>query len=130
MRGTATGEERPDADLLRLHLALVAQGDEVARILKECHRFPDGITPESRDQEARLADADDRWWGFVDQITATPAQGVQGLHAKAATMELVLEKRVCGLETLADIEAGAIGGPEHRLALSLASDLLGGRAVA
>ena len=93
MRGQVTDED-PDAELLRLHLALAAQGEELARIMAEGDDLPSGFTPASEDQERRLDEANDAWWSLFDEITAIPAQGVAGQRAKAATMLLVLEHTI------------------------------------
>ena len=93
MRGQVTDED-PDAELLRLHLALAAQGEELARIMAEGDDLPSGFTPASEDQERRLDEANDAWWSLFDEITAIPAQGLAGQRAKAATMLLVLEHTI------------------------------------
>jgi hypothetical protein len=120
----------PDAELVRLHQALVAQGALTARIQAE--DLPPGSAAAGEEQEERLAAADDKWWDLVDRITAMPARGETGQRAKAGALLLALHRGVCTYidDTLADIASGAVGDPEHRLALSLASDILDGRILA
>jgi hypothetical protein len=119
----------PDAELVRLHQALVAQTALIARIQAEL--LPPGITAASKDKEERLAAADDKFWDLIDEMTAMPAQSAAGQRAKAGALLLALRNGVCLNinETLADIASGEVGYPEHRLALSLASDILAGRAA-
>jgi hypothetical protein len=122
-----TGTDGPDAGLIRLHAALVAQGAEIARLSaeQEASPYPYG-TPESTAQEARMTAAECEWETIAEQITDLPAQGAAGLRAKAAALLLVLKHDVChGLaDSLDDIAVGNVGDPDHRLSLSLARDLL------
>ncbi len=121
-----------DAELIRLHHALVAQGEDVARIEEEAYSLPGGITPESRAQELRLTEADDAWYHLLTDIIDTPAQSAVGLRVKAEVTLIAQQKYVCVRidHTIEDIVAGDDGNIEDRLALSIARDLLAGRAVA
>jgi hypothetical protein len=120
------GADGADAELIRLHLALVAQLDEVARVQDALHHLP--LSPASNALEQRWDAADGVWWNIADQIAGIPARGVPGQRAKAAALLLVLEHGVLTDigDTLDDIAAGNAGDPDHRLALSLARDLIGG----
>ena len=120
----------PYAELQRLYRALVAQGDVMVRINAEPDP-PGGICPASIDQERRLDEANNRWVVIIDRITAIPAQGVHR-SARQGGRHAALP-RACSPrgadDMLADIAAGAVGEGEHRLALSLARDLLGHQAT-
>jgi hypothetical protein len=120
------GADGADGELIRLRLALVAQLDEVARVQDALHHLP--LSPASNALEQRLDAADGVWWNIADQIAGIPARGVPGQRAKAAALLLVLEHGVLTDigDTLDDIAAGTAGDPDHRLALSLARDLIGG----
>jgi hypothetical protein len=131
---TAAHGAPPDADaeLVRLHHALLAQGEVVARIEEEAYSLPGGINAESRAQEMRLTEADDAWYQLLTDIIDTPARTAIGLRVKAEVTLIAQEKYVCVRidHTIEDIVAGHDGNIEDRLALSIARDLLSGRAVA
>jgi hypothetical protein len=80
---TAAHGAAADAELIRLHRALLAHGEIVARIETEADSLPYGITPENRAQERRLTEADDAWSGILEDIIDTPARTAVGLRAKA-----------------------------------------------
>jgi hypothetical protein len=128
----AHGAQDADAELIRLYRALLAQGEVVVRIEEEAYSLPGGITPESRAQELRLTEADDAWYQLLTDIIDTPARTAIGLRVKAEVTLIAQEKYVCVRidHTIEDIVAGDDGNIEDRLALSIARDLLSGRAVA
>jgi hypothetical protein len=129
---TAAHGAAADVELIRLHQALLAHGEVVARIEAEADRLPCGITPENRAQERRLTEADDAWSGILEDIIDTPARTAVGLRMKALTTLIAQQKYVCVHidHTIDDIVAARDGNVEDRLALSIARDLLGGRASA
>jgi hypothetical protein len=126
----AHGAQDADAELVRLHQALVAQCDLIDRI--EAEGVGADITAASKDQERRLDEAMDRWWVLAEAIVGIPAHTAAGLAAKAATAKIALERVViCGInQTVADIESRETGEIEHRLLWSIAKDLLARGAVA
>jgi hypothetical protein len=128
----AQADTADDAELIRLHHALLAQGEVVVRIEEEAYSLPGGITPESRAQELRLTEADDAWYQLLTDIIDTPARTAVGLRVKAAVTLIAQQKYVCVYvdHTIDDIVAGHDGNIEDGLALSIARDLLGGRATA
>ena len=91
-----------------------------------------GITPESIDYEERIAAADSVWWRLAEKITDIPARTPEGVQAKAGAMLNVLDRVVLISigSTLDDIVTGDEGEIEDRMALSLARDVLAGRAAA
>jgi hypothetical protein len=127
------GADGPDAELIAMCARLVAQAEVVDRIDAEGAALPGhGITPESEAHEERMEVAGVQWWATAEQICGIPARTPSGLHAKAGAMRDLLARLVCtGIDqTLADIETGEEGELEDRMALSLARDVLSGRAEA
>lgn len=101
----------------------------VAAIAEEGHRLPDGITPASKDQERRLAEAMDAREDMWERFAATPAKTSAGMQAKAEALgAALLLYTYAPARTLDDLaETGEL---HERLALSLARDVMAGRAVA
>jgi hypothetical protein len=115
----------PDAELTRLHAALIEQTAVLARM--EADKLPPGITPESDAHEQRMLAAERHYRAIAAEVTRTPAHGEAGLKAKAAALMLALEHYLChrigsGLD---DIATGEMGDDDHRLSLSLARDIVG-----
>jgi hypothetical protein len=113
-----------DAELVRLYSELVAAVGKMRAIEQE--DLPDGITPQSEDQERRLAEAVDAFWEIAENIIDTPATVQTGMRAKAESLRLVLEQAICTdvNRTVADIESGVVGYAEDRLGWSLARDAM------
>jgi hypothetical protein len=130
---SAPGAACDDAELLRLCRALVAQALAIDAISNEPeYDQPDIITPQSIDHEERLAAADSVWFRLTEKITDIPARTPEGVQAKAGAMLNVLDRVVLiniG-STLDDVATGDEGEIEDRMALSLARDVLAGRAAA
>jgi hypothetical protein len=81
------------------------------------------------DQDIRTGVALDGYWNAADRVIDLEATTAAGRIAKARAMELTLIRCVCTRlgETLDDIGEHEF---EHRMALSLARDVLAGRAAA
>jgi hypothetical protein len=113
-----------DAELLALLVALRQQHDIIANIEAEGHHLPAGITDVSRDQERRLEQALDRCSETLDCVIATQAATPDGLRVKAEALGLVASGYAFPQEAETLEELAELGSVWHRLALSLACDML------
>ena len=118
----ASGGGGPDAELLRLHRALVAHHDTIAELAE---------VEDDTDDEAAAGVALEAWWPLAEQICATPARTLPGLRAKSDALRMVIERSVCVFvgETIADLDAQE-DEDAAKMGWSLARDLLAWSAVA
>ena len=119
-----------DAELIRLLDTLKRQDATIAAIEAEGRAITGGISAASRGQERRLDKAADERAETIDTIIATPATTPAGMRAKAEAVGLVVLAYAYlddgdTLETIAKQ-----GDTPDRIALSLARDVLAGRASA
>ena len=83
----------------------------------------DGITPQSLDQERRLANASVVWRETAEAIGDTPAITAAGRAAKAQALIFAVNRCVCAQEAESIDEAADV---HEWMALSLARDALEG----
>src|SRR4051812_28745197 len=120
-----------DAKLLELHRELRAHGQLMTAIIEEGKHHPPGITPESIDQEERLATAIGIECDIIEDIRAIPSRTLAGLQVKAATLLMLLERYVLnrGAGISNEIDERDCE-EEDRMALTLARELLAWGAAA
>ncbi len=118
------GTPNPDEALAELARRLLSEWDATEIIAREGKSLPPFITPQSEDQEQRLADAFDVWRDTVDEIVDIPARSMAGLVAKAAAMQNVLDRLVLTHRNEPKAQQLLDAKPGERLAWSLAADLL------
>jgi hypothetical protein len=122
-----------DDELIRLRACQDEAWALAVAIMDEGEKLPLGITPQSKDQEQRLSDAENQYLHLIEQIAETPATTPAGLRAKAQVMQSFLERVVLddvGASSLDDIASRDAGQTEHRMVLSIVRDVLAGRAAA
>jgi hypothetical protein len=112
-----------DAKLLAAFATLQRHHDLIEAIVAE-ESAGSGITPESKDQEARLTAALDDWHVTANEIADIPARTAAGLRAKAEAVRQTMLRHICinvG-DTLDAVEGEDL---EVRIGWSLARDVLG-----